>query len=184
MLHNFTNTTNSYLVLGNAPNRFVVGPGLTQSFDADFLIAEDLDQIAAGQFTVAPPLPAGVQDAVDAGSDSALHNKIVDWIISNDMQIVFADAGPLAGVAGGAAVPVVLRMTDGDGTLDTFNDVATVTVAASLSGSIAESMPIKFENGLATINVSDAVGETSQLSLSSGPAGINVSDTLDIIFSV
>ena len=86
------------------------------------------------------------------------------------------------GAAGGAANIIELYSTDGDGTVCSIDDASQVTVSASGSATIAESMPITFENGIATINVSDAIAEGILLSLSSGPAGIDVSDTLAITY--
>ena len=177
-LHNFTNTTNSHLVLGGERGRVVVPPGGTVSFDSDWLIAEDLTQVAAGDFTVSPALPSGISESV-SGADKI--GKIIEWIIANDTQIKYLlDPGPIV-VPFAAPVTVELNVTDGDGTIDTFNDVATVDIVVVGNAVVAEPNPIQFVDGVAQITVVPTTPTPSTLQLANGPAGLNISSTLTII---
>jgi len=123
----------------------------------------------------------GLVKIIDA-SEKYNIDKIIDWIISNDVKFGFS-AGSYSGSAGGT-VEVEIRVTDGDGTIDTFNNIVQVTVAVDGNATIQESMPIRFTNGIAKITIQDDTAETVNLSLvDSESTGLDVSDTATVVFS-
>jgi len=114
--------------------------------------------------------------------------KIIDWIISNDVAIRFVkegtewDSGQGKFVTTNDSIPIQLKVCDGDGTIDTFNSTATVAVASTGSATIVETMPIAFTNGIATITVNNSVDEEITLSLSGGNTSLDLTDTVNVIF--
>jgi len=119
---------------------------------------------------------------------TVLTSKIFTWILSGDRTIKFAKEGAAWNVDSGQyettadSFTVKLKVVDGDGTIDIFNSIETVEVVANGSASMAESMPIKFADGEATVTVNDAVNELVTLSLENDSRGLVITDTVKILF--
>jgi len=121
------------------------------------------------------------EEIAELGVNKTL-KKVIDWIISNDVKFGFS-ASSYSGSAGGT-VEVEIRVTDGDGTIDTFNNIVQVAVAVDGNATIQESMPVRFTNGIAKITIQDDTAETVNLSLvDSESTGLDVSDPATVVFS-
>lgn len=111
-------------------------------------------------------------------------DQIINWIISNDVAVIFSEAS-YVGTAGGPAVPVTVQVTDGDGTLDPFDSIVprSVNITSDGSGLVSLLGPPLFINGVMTFGVSNTVAETVNLSIVDIDTGLNVADLATVAFS-
>jgi hypothetical protein len=110
-------------------------------------------------------------------------NQIFSYIRSTDAKIKF-ELDTYAGVHGGIATPVRLKVVNGNNILDPFTNVSNVSVNVTGSAIISEANPISIVGGLATIHVANTIAETNILSLvDSGATGLDVTHTATVVFS-
>jgi hypothetical protein len=113
---------------------------------------------------------------------------LVNQVIMNDVAIRFQkigtnwDRGNNRFDTNQNSIQIKLKVCDGDGTIDLFQNTATVVVSATGSATIVGTMPITFTRGEAIITINDNIDEIVTLSLSSGNTNLDRSDTVDINF--
>ena len=131
-------------------------------------------------------LDVDVANAISLAHDGVSQNNNIDDIIRYIQSRDTSIRSEHYDYSGPVNTPIEINLMICDGAVqyvDIFNSTATVVVSATGSGVIAESMPIQFINGRATIHVNDAAAETTILSLSGGNTSLDKSDTANAVFS-
>jgi len=120
----------------------------------------------------------------DSPVTQAEFNELLNYIVSTDAQVLFENGSPFSGTADGSTLtPVVVRVANGFGVTNPFNNTSMVTVSVSGSAVIVTSQPVTFTNGEATVQVKDSVVQMVTLTLSAPtPSGLAVVDTAQINF--
>jgi hypothetical protein len=142
--------------------------------------------IKAG-WIIEEPEPAITAEEIKADIVKIVQD-LVNQVIMNDVAIRFQKVGPNWDKENNRfdtnqnSIQIKLKVCDGDGTIDLFQNTATVVVSATGSATIVETMPITFTRGEATITVNDNIDEIVTLSLSGGNTDLDKSDTVNINF--
>ncbi len=176
-VHSFFNKSNIRRTLGGGGSQLVVMPAISEDFDTENLVANDLDEVNEGYFVVTPPLP---QSVLDAGSEGTLISKMKAQMKVFVNSLKFSDAPNI--IAGVVDTPqaVELRAVSGNMNLITFDNSAVDASVLSGNATIAEANPIQFVNGLAIINVTPTAPGEIVLALGNGPAGVDINSQLRI----
>ena len=123
------------------------------------------------------------------GVDVELSEKIVTWVNSRDASIRFQKSGDDWDSVGGefkttgTSVDITVAVTDGDGAVNLFNQLETITVSSGGTATVTPATEQVVVNGTVTVTVTDsaAAGVSSLAVATSGD--LDVSDVVDVNFS-